>query len=83
MNKKEFNQAVNLAKNWPSGKKEFKDLSIFDGFALRDYKPVCCELEAMASLIRWQALFLIGQFDTDAINEIWQCRKKFIIADSE
>lgn len=77
MNKKEFNQAVNLAKT-PIG---FDDTELFDGFGLPDFKPVCCTLKAMASLIKWQALQFNGQFDQEALNEIWNCRKRFLIAD--
>jgi len=77
MNKHEFNQAVNLAKT-PIG---FDDTEIFDGFGLRDFKPVCCTIKAMASLIKWQALQFDGNFDQEALNVIWDCRKRFLIAD--
>lgn len=78
MNKKEFNQAVNLA-NTDIG---FDGIDLFDGFALREFRPVCCTLRSMASLIKWQALQFNGQFDQEALNEIWACKRKFIIADS-
>jgi hypothetical protein len=78
MNKKEFNQAVNLAKTEIG----FDDTGLFYGFALRDFKPVVCTIKAIAGLIKYQALQFNGEFDHAALNEIWECKRRFIVADS-
>lgn len=79
MNKAEFNSAFQLAKN---GGGSFDNIDLFDGFGLKGFRPVCCTLAAMAGLIKWQALQFDGHWDSSAVDEIWEARRKFIIADS-
>jgi hypothetical protein len=78
MNKLEFNKAFELAKQ---GAGSFDNLDLFNGFGFRDFTPVCCTLEAMAGLMKWQALQLNGAWDMEALNTIWDSKRKFIIAD--
>ncbi len=54
------------------------EIAIFDGFALRDFSPVVCTLEALAVLVRWQCICFDGSIDHDALNEIATVgRRKF------
>jgi hypothetical protein len=79
MNKAEFNKAFQLAR--VGLHTSFKDLTMFEGFGHKGFS-VCCTLRDMAGLITYQALQFNGEWDNDAVNEIWDCRRKFIIADA-
>jgi len=46
------------------------DLALFDGFALPDFRPVTCTVEALAMLIRWQCVCFDGSIDGAALQEI-------------
>lgn len=46
------------------------DLSLFDGFALPDFRPVTCTVEALAMLVRWQCVCFDGSIDGEALQEI-------------
>ena len=81
MNKQEYQKALNIAKNDLLDDYQDNDLDSLDGFALRDFQPVCCTLSTIARLIKWQAQYFNGQYDNDALNEIWACRRKFIVVD--
>lgn len=76
MNKQEFSKALELAKNNSYG---IANISLFDGFGLPYFKPVACTLNDMAGLISWQCICFNGSLDTEALNEIWNCKKRFII----
>ena len=47
-----------------------EDLSLFDGFALPDFAPVVCTLEALAMLVRWQCICFDGSVDGEALQEL-------------
>lgn len=76
MTKKEFSKALELAK---SNKFEIANLSLFDGFALKEFEPVACTLDDIAGLIAWQAICFNALIDNEALNEIWSNRSRFII----
>ena len=46
------------------------DLALFDGFALPDFRPVTCTVEALATLVRWQCVRFDGSPDGEALHEI-------------
>lgn len=76
MTKKEFSKAIELAKTHTYVS---ANISLFDGFGWPDFKPVACTLNDLAGLIAWQCLCFNGSTCTEALNEIWACRKKFIV----
>lgn len=77
MTKNELSRAVKLVQD-----KQHKplDTNKFDGFALRDFKPVTCTIDEIASLVAWQCLNLNGTIDGNALQEIADAgRYKFSI----
>ena len=77
MNKSEMKKALSIAKS-------DKDLQDFPncmiGCALPDFTPCNVTLEAVASLIRYQASYMVGGWDLDEINNIAKIgQKRFII----
>lgn len=78
MTKEELKQAVTIAK---SSIVLNRDISIFNGFALRDFKPLVVTIDDIAALVRWQAVcILTGELDTEALNEIAQYgRNRFLV----
>lgn len=80
MNKAELKEAVAIAQSDADLSVEGQQASIFDGFALPDFKPVTVTLRQVAELIRWQAIELNGQIDAEALNEVANCgRKRFLV----
>jgi hypothetical protein len=77
MNKEQLQAAFKIAESDADLMGE--DISIFDGFALKDFKPVHCTLRAVAYLMRWQARYLNGKWDQQALDEVchW-ARYRFI-----
>ena len=56
------------------------DLSLFDGFALPEFRPVTCTVEALAMLVRWQCVCFDGSIDGNALQEIAACgRHRFTV----
>jgi hypothetical protein len=56
------------------------DDSILYGCGLPEFKPVYTTLEAVAKLIRWQALQFNGQWDAQELDEVATIgRKKFMV----
>jgi len=56
------------------------DDSILFGCGLPRFKPVHTTLEAVAKLIRWQAMQFNGQWNAEALNEVAELgRKNFLI----
>ena len=50
------------------------------GFGGKDFKPVTVTVRQMAGLIRYQAKYLNGQWDTEALSEVRELgRKAFIV----
>jgi len=78
MNKKEFCEAVAIAKSDADLTKE--DTNMFLGFGLVDFEPVTVTLKQVAHLIRWQAQYMNGQWDEYALNEVRTYgRRRFVI----
>lgn len=69
MLKSQFTEAFQLAKG--DADLSAYPLDIFDGYGLRDFLPVACELGAFARLIRWQCLQFNGQFNQDALTDMY------------
>ena len=46
------------------------DLFLFDGFALPNFRPVTCTVEALAVLIRWQCVRFDMSIDSEALDEL-------------
>lgn len=78
MKTSDFTRAVQLAKSGES-LPDFGDK--FLGFGLRGFTPVVCSLKEFASLIRWQACQLCGDLDNEAMSELWENRRRFIVWD--
>ena len=68
MTRDQLSEALTLARS--GADLSLDDISIFDGFALRDFAPVVYTLEALAVLVRWQCICFDGSIDHDALNEI-------------
>ena len=78
MTKAEFKKAVRMVEG---GNYNPQDISIFYGFATPYFKSVCCTMNQIANLIGWQARCFDGTWDTEALNEIFDSRKRFRIID--
>jgi hypothetical protein len=76
MNKAELHTALELAQTHSYG---IANISLFDGFALRNFKPIACTINDLAGLIAWQAICFDGSIDSEALNEIYSARKKFLV----
>ena len=79
MTKDQFSAALTIAKSQVDLSNV--DDSILDGCGLPDFKPVTVTLEACAKCIRWNAVCLNGQIDSEALNDMrhWS-RKRWLIA---
>ena len=73
MTKAEYKRAFELASG-PADKRDFTALEngSFDGFGCPDFKPICCTVAQLASLISWQARQFNGGWDADELTEIMQ-----------
>jgi len=76
MTREEFSKAVMMV---DCTEYDMCDHSLFCGFALPDFKQVVCTLRQMAGLIAYQCKQFNGQMDGEALNEIWDCRRRFLI----
>lgn len=78
MNTAQFKQACSLA--FSAANLPPDTLEIFDGFGLRNFRPVFVSLNQVASLIRWQCSQLNGGIDSEALGEVLAFgRKRFQI----
>lgn len=68
MNAAEFKSAFALAKTNEDLSNE--DISMFDGFALKNFTPIACTERQVAALMRWQARYFNGNWDSEALTEI-------------
>jgi hypothetical protein len=75
VNKAEFSKALDKAK---SGNYNGNS-NIFCGFALPEFQQIVCTLDDLASLIAYQCFYMSGGIDNEALNEIWQCKRKFLV----
>jgi hypothetical protein len=67
MTKAEFKQAFAIA----DSKVDLSNVddTVLDGCGLPDFQPVAVTLEAVAKHLRWQARYLNGQWDSEALDE--------------
>jgi hypothetical protein len=80
MNHPEFKAAVALAKSDVDLSNQEQDH--FYGFGLPDFEPVVTTIPQVARLIRWQAQYMNGEWDMEALNEVRECgRRRFLIVD--
>lgn len=78
MTKAQFSAAFDIAKS-NQDLTQIDDSIVF-GCGLSDFKPVYITLEIVAKFIRWQAQFLNGGWDANALNECATiARRKFLI----
>ncbi len=78
MTRHELSEALTLARS--GADLNLDEISIFDSFALRDFAPVVCTIEALAVLVRWQCICFDGSIDHDALNEIAIVgRRRFLV----
>jgi hypothetical protein len=79
MTLQQFQAAFAIAKDF---KRDLSDVdnSILFGYGLPHFTPVHTTLEAVAKTIRWQALQMNGEWDSEALNEVASLgRKNFLI----
>ena len=82
MDAKEFKMAFALAKS----NADFSNVNIdhLSGYGLKDFQPVTTTLEAVAKIMRWQALHFNGSWDMEELDGIkYVGKKKFEIIDGE
>lgn len=80
MTRNEFKQAFALANS--DAELSASAAGIFDGFGLPNFSPVHVTIAHVAELIRWQAKYLNGEWDAEALQEIADLgRKRFLILD--
>ena len=78
MKRSDLQSAVSLAKT--SIDLSAEDISVFDGFGLREFRPVFVTLRQLAALVRWQCFYIGGGMDQDALAEIAEAgRTKFTL----
>ena len=82
MTKNEFNRAFEIAQNNNISLLDI-DNSILYGCALPEFKyPVHCTIIQLAALIRWQAQYIFGGWDSEELDFIaFIAKKKFILVD--
>jgi len=80
MTSQEFKAAVKLAQVQQELETPLGDLEVFDGFGLQEFQPVTVTLAQVAGLIRWQAGYLCGGWDNEAMQEIREHgRRRFLV----
>jgi hypothetical protein len=74
MTKKQISLALEMAKS----NTDFSgiDLKPFFGYALRDFKPLNCTIEAVASLMRYQCFQMNGEIDTEEFDDFCDYAKR-------
>lgn len=78
MTTREFKDAFTIAKSDVSLVQH--DIDIFDGFGLSEFQPVTVTVEQVARLIRYQAQYMNGGWDSEALDEIRELgRRKFVV----
>lgn len=78
MTKNEFKQAFALAES--GADLSMASIDAFYGFGSRQFETVWVTIQQVARLIRWQAQYLSGGWDSDALTEVAQAgRRKFQI----
>lgn len=67
MTNQEFQDCFKLAQN---GEELAGDISRFNGYGLREFRPLVATKAELALLIRWQALQFNGQWDSSELTDI-------------
>ena len=81
MNAAEFKAAVAVAKT-SSLDLSNENIDHFYGFGLSDFEPVVATIPQVARLLRWQAEYLNGEWDMEAMSEVRNAgRRKFTIVE--
>lgn len=75
MNIHDMNEAIRIAKS--DADLDHLSISAFDGYAMKEFKPIECTIEQVAKLIRYQARYFNGDWDHRAIDEVVMFRHKF------
>jgi hypothetical protein len=79
MTLQQFQEAFAIAKDFARDLSNVDD-SVLYGYGLPNFKPVHTTLEAVAKVIRWQALQFNGQWDSVALNEVAELgRRNFLV----
>lgn len=71
MTSQDFQRAFDLAKS--SEDLSGHDINIFNGFGLPSFKPIVATVQSVARCIRWQAQYLSGGWDNEALTECRNC----------
>lgn len=81
MHKRQLEAAVAIARSAADLLGE--DIDVFHGYGLHGFKPVTCTLRQVAALIRWQCVYLNGNLDGAALDELADLGKtRFIVLDN-
>lgn len=77
---KQFKQAFKRA----GSDEDFTNVNIalFMEYGKKTYKPVYCSIKQLAALIRYQCMYLDGEWDMEELQSLKKCSvNKFIILD--
>ncbi len=77
MNKQELSNSLKIAQS--NEKLGNEDISNFLGFGLKDFPPIYCTTNQIAALIRYQCIQMNGKICSNALQEIGNASRKFII----
>lgn len=78
MTTQEFKEAFKIAESKEDLSQH--DIGVFDGFGLQEFETVTVHVKQVARLIRYQAQYMNGGWDADALNEVREFgRRKFIV----
>jgi hypothetical protein len=79
VNLQQFRSAVHIAKNEPERTEGVNQDHLF-GCGTPEFKQTSTSIEAVAALIRYQALFMDGSWDEEEIESLrLTAKKKFIL----
>jgi len=79
MTLQQFQAAFAIAKDFDRDLSNVDDSTLY-GYGLDDFKPVHTTLEAVAKIIRWQALQFNGEWNAEALNEVAELgRRNFLV----
>jgi hypothetical protein len=79
MNDREFKTCYRLATR---GEYSLDNLDQFDGFGLPDYQKRICAAVDFAGLIIWQCGQFNGGIDSAALQELYQHRRLWVLAEN-
>ena len=70
MNAAQFQRAFSLAEQQINNGENLDDISPFDGYGLPDFEPVTVTTSQLASLMRWQAKYIMADAQASAEKQI-------------